>query len=740
MNKTVKPIVVFFALFYTISSAKIFTDFEEICTTHTDKIRDNFSELPGKIPVKWDPIFAFTNGIRLGEGSFGLVKKVDYKTSKGVETKLAVKEMELAANGDKKQVLIEISALQAMRTSHFVPRLYGCMIKKPENQVVIKQNLGGYKKPIVAPQITMVYVAQEILHSDLDNHLFKNFIQTKLSVIESLKLWVQMFQGLKDLWNVGLVHNDIKPANMMTNKDYTRIYLIDLGLASISNGRVINGGSPIFMSPPKFEFSFTRVQQKDDFYSVALSIADIEANSYKDIFSKDKNNNAINSRCWTAKNTRPCREAFAYNVAKILEKAQYGSNNQAEKDKENINFTTLIVEMVKYDDFSFNVDDIISIINRLSGGINEDRQEMMVSKRIATVQETKEMNAKLMKLAELNKQQKLIEIKKKEAIMEQNNLHLGFNKEVIRGAVGKLKPGMNANINPMNKGNLQTGIDDLVNNKKLLSEIETMENEIVQQKKDINKGHLAADDFYNQEIYGFNRIPNMVVEVDEMNSNEEDEYERGNLIAKERARKRMERAKELDREQIERNERVQKLMQIPLGPDPYVRKYEFKRPNAYKEKEEVVVEESQNQATDVRDPEVRMGRTEKLQIAEQKRQEYAQYMNKLMNMPLNPNPYANDRDVRQPTGYKKQGQTTNVQEIETEEKGADYWKHRDIGEWQAHYKEELAVREEARRIKREKEAQENSAYPVTNGQRKPQVTDVKPKTGYTNQNYYRQLV
>ena len=61
MNKTVKPIVVFFALFYTISSAKIFTDFEEICTTHTDKIRDNFSELPGKIPVKWDPIFAFTN-------------------------------------------------------------------------------------------------------------------------------------------------------------------------------------------------------------------------------------------------------------------------------------------------------------------------------------------------------------------------------------------------------------------------------------------------------------------------------------------------------------------------------------------------------------------------------------------------------------------------------------------------------------------------------------------------------
>lgn len=341
--------------------------------------------------------------------------------------------------------------------------------------------------------------------------------------------------------------------------------------------------------------------------------------------------------------------------------------------------------MVKYDDFSFNVDDIISIINRLSGGINEDRQEMMVSKRIATVQETKEMNAKLMKLAELNKQQKLIEIKKKEAIMEQNNLHLGFNKEVIRGAVGKLKPGMNANINPMNKGNLQTGIDDLVNNKKLLSEIETMENEIVQQKKDINKGHLAADDFYNQEIYGFNRIPNMVVEVDEMNSNEEDEYERGNLIAKERARKRMERAKELDREQIERNERVQKLMQIPLGPDPYVRKYEFKRPNAYKEKEEVVVEESQNQATNVRDPEVRMGRTEKLQIAEQKRQEYAQYMNKLMNMPLNPNPYANDRDVRQPTGYKKQGQTTNVQEIETEEKGADYWKHRDIGEWQAHY-------------------------------------------------------
>lgn len=424
--------------------------------------------------------------------------------------------MKLQSDYDKKMVLLEISALQAMGKSNYVPRLYGCVTKPTSTMLPARnQNFGTQAKQ--SP--TMVYVAQEILHSDLDNTFFKAHVQTKLDVNQSYKLWIQMFQGLKDLWTVGLVHNDIKPANMMTNKDYSRIYLIDLGLTSMSDANVIHGGSPVFMSPPKFDSRAIKVSQKDDFYSVALSIADIEAKTTMEIFSKDQNNRPVSNTCWSKSNTKVCRAAFAFNVAKILSGAGYGANDQTKKDISTINFTTLMVEMIKYDAFNFSVDEVIAIIYRLSGGVQQQyRQQEMVSKRIMTQQEQRDLETKKAQIELLDQQHKQIVEQKKVIYNDRYRNQIEANhqqKQLLANQVyNKIKPGAFGDLINKNKGNLRDNMDGVNDDDIMINELETKENEIYEMKKDITRGHLQQDEFYMQQRNAFQRIANRRDDLD----------------------------------------------------------------------------------------------------------------------------------------------------------------------------------------------------------------------------------
>lgn len=52
-----------------------------------------------------------------------------------------------------------------------------------------------------------------------------------LSRADSLSKYLQIFEALHIMFTNGYVHNDIKPSNIMSDKNINKIYLIDFGLS-----------------------------------------------------------------------------------------------------------------------------------------------------------------------------------------------------------------------------------------------------------------------------------------------------------------------------------------------------------------------------------------------------------------------------------------------------------------------------------------------------------------------------
>lgn len=335
--------MVIFIILSACSGAKIIKDMSELCSKQDYSHPKLFYQLPEKTEMSLSCEQTFKDGRPLGKGSFGEVRKVTYTPPGKPAMRVAMKKMAPKDFWEKNQILTEISALNAVANSKYSPRLYGC-----------STSAQGH-----------VYLIQSFLDYDLDNTAFRSKIAT-LTCAESLVLYRMMFAGLLDLWENGFVHNDIKPGNMMAAEKNTRVFLIDFGLAQLNTDYNKGMGTPIFMPPSKFS-GVGRVSQKDDMYSVSLSIAVLEApRSYDDVFKVYARN--YKGACFEKHNDAICREALIKNVVPIFQKAGYGSV-QTKYTKDTINFTTLMRDMIEYDHFSYSYVEVLAIIDRL---INDD--------------------------------------------------------------------------------------------------------------------------------------------------------------------------------------------------------------------------------------------------------------------------------------------------------------------------------------------------------------------------------
>jgi hypothetical protein len=428
-----------FMLLITLSpvhTIKIYQSLGDICTESTAASHNKFIELPQRAETKWDALEAFRIGVKLGQGSFGLVKKCSYLTSENEAVNIALKKMSPKEAYEVDMILLEISALKALGNSNYIPRLYGCVyqhekIKQASRQIAGRKNYLQNRliTPAAVSKQPTIYMAQELLSSDLSGQTYKNFINT-LSVHKSLKLWIQMFKGVRDMWVAGLVHNDIKPANMMTNKDRDRIYLIDVGLVSFVGKRVIHGGTPIFMSPPKFKRESIIVSQKDDFYSIALSIVDIESKNSDNLFGRAADGTYISNTCYQSDLSATCRRQLASNVKKILERSGYGKYEAGKKDVTNINLTTLLYDMVIFDHFSMDVYEVIQAIQRMIDETGE-----VVAPKVADKEELKRIEGNLKQANKIDKQFNEQENKLKLAIAEREKKLIDFEANNLVGGV-----------------------------------------------------------------------------------------------------------------------------------------------------------------------------------------------------------------------------------------------------------------------------------------------------------------
>jgi serine/threonine protein kinase/tetratricopeptide (TPR) repeat protein len=97
------------------------------------------------------------------------------------------------------------------------------------------------------PYLVMPYIACESLQQKLDR-------QGPLELVEVLRIGIQVAQALAASHAQGLIHRDVKPANILMEKDGRRALLADFGLAravddaSLTRSGVI-AGTPQYMSP-----------------------------------------------------------------------------------------------------------------------------------------------------------------------------------------------------------------------------------------------------------------------------------------------------------------------------------------------------------------------------------------------------------------------------------------------------------------------------------------------------------
>jgi len=103
----------------------------------------------------------------------------------------------------------------------------------------------------------------------------------KLEIIEELS------RGLDYAHNRGIVHRDVKPANVMTDRDGV-VKILDFGIARVGNITMTQAGmmlgTPNYMSPEQFESG--RVDRRSDIFSVGVLF--YELLSYRKAFTGDQ--------------------------------------------------------------------------------------------------------------------------------------------------------------------------------------------------------------------------------------------------------------------------------------------------------------------------------------------------------------------------------------------------------------------------------------------------------------------
>jgi serine/threonine protein kinase len=165
---------------------------------------------------------------KIGQGGMGIVLKgFDRPLNRAVAIK--VLSPLLASNGTSRQrFLREAQAAAAVVHPNVVP-------------------IYAVNRSEIRPYIVMQLVAGHSLQSLVQEH-------GPLDFKEIVRIGIQIADGLAQAHNQGLIHRDIKPGNVLTEHDVSRVMITDFGLARAIDdaGLTQTGwitGTPHYMSP-----------------------------------------------------------------------------------------------------------------------------------------------------------------------------------------------------------------------------------------------------------------------------------------------------------------------------------------------------------------------------------------------------------------------------------------------------------------------------------------------------------
>ncbi len=190
---------------------------------------------------------------RVGAGSMGVVLAAEDLT---LHRAVAIKLVEPRADPAIAQRFIkEAQALARVRHENVV-QVYA---------------FGEYHQ---ASYLAMELVVGESLEAVIDGYLAA---KTTMPLVRALTILRSIVLGLEAVHAQHLVHRDVKPGNIIIEKDTDRPVLIDFGLArrrTASNPRMsITGGTPSYMAPEQSQEdpTGTAVSARTDLYALACT-------------------------------------------------------------------------------------------------------------------------------------------------------------------------------------------------------------------------------------------------------------------------------------------------------------------------------------------------------------------------------------------------------------------------------------------------------------------------------------
>jgi serine/threonine-protein kinase len=184
----------------------------------------------------------------------------------------------------------------------------------------------------------LAYIAMEFVKGhDLLRHTLPGRL---LPVPEVLRILARVSQALAHAHSQGVIHRDVKPANVMIDPDSDTVKVTDFGIARITDDcRTRTGlvlGTPSFMSPE--QMSGRRIDGRSDLYSLGVMLFQLltgalphRSESMAQLMSQIVNDTAPDVR--TLRPELP--EALANVVALALEKrpeVRYADGHQLAED------------------------------------------------------------------------------------------------------------------------------------------------------------------------------------------------------------------------------------------------------------------------------------------------------------------------------------------------------------------------------------------------------------------------
>eukprot|EP01062_Namystynia_karyoxenos_P064668 TRINITY_DN576_c0_g6_i1.p1 TRINITY_DN576_c0_g6~~TRINITY_DN576_c0_g6_i1.p1 ORF type:complete len:599 (+),score=181.54 TRINITY_DN576_c0_g6_i1:75-1799(+) len=203
----------------------------------------------------------YTIMAQLGQGSYGKVRLCEHNVSKQLYAVKCLSKANIikafcsgnpTAQRDEalKSIREEIKIMKKLEHPNII-RIYGTMESESELMIVMEYLEGGQVYPSTFPAPPM-------------------------PVRKLKRVIVGIAKGLDFLHNNGVIHRDIKPDNILTDKR-GNVKLADFGVSAEAEGETgeVHGfaGSPVFMAPELFEDSASAIEgEPTDVWSFGITV------------------------------------------------------------------------------------------------------------------------------------------------------------------------------------------------------------------------------------------------------------------------------------------------------------------------------------------------------------------------------------------------------------------------------------------------------------------------------------